>query len=54
MVMPSLIQSSSLIGYVNILVYITYYDQYDPSIIYLIFQLPALTHFLEAACAKVS
>jgi len=53
-VMPSLIQSSSLIGYVNILVYITYYDQYDPSVIYLIFQLPALTHFLEAACAKVS
>jgi len=52
--MPSLIQSSSLIGFVNILVYITYYDQYDPSIIYLIFQLPALTHFLEAACAKVS
>lgn len=48
------IQSSSHIGYVDVLIYITYCDQYDPSIIYLIFQLPALTHFLEAACAKVS
>lgn len=49
------IQSSSLIGYVNILlIYMTCCDQYDPGIIYVIFQLLASTHFLEVACAKVS
>jgi hypothetical protein len=49
----------SSLAYPNLLgtkdyVVVVVVDQYDPSIIYLIFQLPALTHFLEAACAKVS
>jgi hypothetical protein len=47
MVMPSLIQSSSLIGYVNILVYITYYDQYDPTCLNYYDQLTYYDQYLQ-------